>query len=256
MIKIINKILRCFKIIILRKTTFDHLITKDYLIQIIELLKIVKKKQINYILNNFKYSKAQLFQDFFVLSQLNFRKKGFFVEFGATNGFDLSNTFLLEKKFGWRGILCEPAKIWHKELKKKRKVKIETKCVWKKSNLTLTFNEANIAELSTIKEYSSSDCHKNNRKGNSYTVETVSLEDLLNKYKAPKIIDYLSIDTEGSEFEILSVFNFNKYKFRVITCEHNYTANRRKVFLLLTKYGYKRKFKKLSKFDDWYVLNK
>jgi FkbM family methyltransferase len=255
MIKFINKIFGFFNIKILRKSTFDRLILRDYLTQIIDLFKIVKKKQVSYILHNIKHSKAQLLQDFFVLSQLNFKKKGFFVEFGATDGFNLSNTLLLEKKFGWTGILCEPAKIWHKELKK-RKAKIETKCIWKKSNLTLAFKEANIAELSTIKEYVDSDYHENNRKGRSYSVETISLEDLLDKYKAPKIIDYLSIDTEGSEFEILSVFNFNKYKFRVITCEHNYTVNRKKVFLLLTKYGYKRKFKKLSKFDDWYVLNK
>ena len=256
MIKTINKILGYFDVSILRKSTFNRLIEKEYLIQFTELLKVVKKKHLDYILNNSKYSRSQLYQDLFVLSEVNFKKKGFFVEFGATDGFNLSNTFLLEKKFGWKGILCEPAKIWYKTLKKKRKVKIETKCIWKKSNLAIEFNETNIAELSTIKEYSNSDSHRNNRKGNSYTVMTISLEDLLNKYKAPKIIDYLSIDTEGSEFDILSTFNFNKYKFKVITCEHNYSANRKKIFLLLTRHGYKRKFKKLSKFDDWYVLSK
>ena len=55
-------------------------------------------------------SRSQLRQDLFVLSQLDFKRNGYFVEFGATNGFNLSNTHLMEKEFGWTGILAEPAK--------------------------------------------------------------------------------------------------------------------------------------------------
>jgi len=84
--------------------------------------------------------------------------------------------------------------------------------------------------------------------------KTISLEDLLGKYDAPSVIDYLSIDTEGSEFEILSSFNFEKYKFRIITCEHNYTENREKIHSLLNEKGYVRKYTEVSKFDDWFVL--
>ena len=76
------------------------------------------------------------------------------------------------------------------------------------------------------------------------------------KYSAPKIIDYLSIDTEGSEYEILKKFNFDKYIFSVITCEHNFTENRKKIFNLLTSKGYKRIFKDISRFDDWYIYDK
>lgn len=46
------------------------------------------------------------------------KKMVFFVEFGATNGVDLSNTHILEKKFNWDGVLAEPAHIWHSALKK------------------------------------------------------------------------------------------------------------------------------------------
>ena len=49
-----------------------------------------------------------------VLDQLNFKKNGFFVEFGAGNGEKFSNTFLLEKNFNWNGILAEPCKSFHK----------------------------------------------------------------------------------------------------------------------------------------------
>ena len=77
--------------------------------------------------------------------------------------------------------------------------------------------------------------------------------DLLEKYNAPKYIDYLSIDTEGSEYEILKNFDFEKYVFKIITIEHNYTSMRDKIFTLLTSKGYKRKYENLSQFDDWYV---
>jgi hypothetical protein len=86
-------------------------------------------------------------------------------------------------------------------------------------------------------------------------VETVSLEDLLLDYKAPKHIDFLSIDTEGSEFEILNAFDFRKYSFGVICVEHNFTINRDKIRALLEGNGYKQVHVELSEFDDWFVLD-
>ena len=71
--------------------------------------------------------------------------------------------------------------------------------------------------------------------------------------KYQKTIDYLSIDTEGSEFEILSNFDFETWKFAVITVEHNYTHDRERIYRLLSNYGYQRKFENLSAFDDWYI---
>ena len=91
------------------------------------------------------------------------------------------------------------------------------------------------------------------RKGVKYSVNSISLNDLLKKYNAPKNIDYLSIDTEGSEFEILNNFDFSFYDIKIITCEHNFGKNREKVHQLLKKNGYIRKMKEFSKFDDWYI---
>lgn len=201
-------------------------------------------------------STSQIGQDIFVLHELKFKRDGYFVEFGAANGKDLSNTYMLEKEMGWTGIVAEPAWIWHDELTKNRTCKISFDCVWSKSHELLSFNQALVPELSTIDDFSDKDAHAESRKsGDKYEVYTVSLMDLLKKYKAPKEIDYLSIDTEGSEFEILSAFDFDAYKIKTITCEHNFTPMRDKILELLVSKGYTRKYQEMSQFDDWYVLN-
>ena len=85
-------------------------------------------------------------------------------------------------------------------------------------------------------------------------MSTISLYDMLKKHNAPQFIDYLSIDTEGSEYEILNAFDFSAYRFGCITVEHNFTPMREKIFNLLSQNGYERKFTEFSRFDDWYVL--
>ena len=205
-------------------------------------------------LKEFKHSKSQLQQDLFVLLSFKFKSDGFFVEFGATDGLGLSNTYMLEKNFGWKGILAEPARSWHLSLKKNRSAEIETRCIWKESGKVLQFNETEVGELSTLDSFSNQDMHAHSREnGIKYEVETISLFDLRAEYKAPKFIDYLSIDTEGSEFEILENFDFTAYTFGFISCEHNFTENRSKVFDLLSRQGYVRIFEQCSQFDDWYL---
>lgn len=223
----------------------------------LEFLKRLRGTHSENLLRYLEFSKSQLRQDLFVLSQTNFKRDGFFVEFGATNGLDFSNTYLLEKEFGWRGILAEPAQIWHPHLFAYRNCHIETACVWAESNKTIRFNQVQVPELSTISSFSFSDNHASARKhGTSYEVQTISLTDLLERYSAPNKIDYLSIDTEGSEYDILKNFDFTKYEFEVITCEHNYTPKRKQIQVLLEKNGYRRVFEDLSKFDDWYVKDR
>lgn len=201
------------------------------------------------------YSKAQLRQDLFVLSELGYKKNGYFVEFGATNGVDLSNTHLLETQYNWTGILAEPATRWHADLVNNRVAKIDKRCVWRHSGESLVFNETDYPELSTVDFFSSSDHHAKARaSGKKYSVETVSLVDMLIEHQAPREMDYLSIDTEGSEFDILENFDFQRYQFKIITCEHNYSPMREKLSALFQKNGYQRKYETISQFDDWWVL--
>lgn len=220
----------------------------------IDLLLNTPREHISDIIRYFPQSTAQNRQDMFVLAQLAFKREGFFVEFGATNGIDHSNTYLLEKEFGWTGILAEPALCWHGALTKNRKAAIATQCVWKESNQTVPFYEIDAADLSTIDLARREDLHAQKRThGLRYDVPTISLQDLLIEHKAPRLIDYLSIDTEGSEFDILRNFDFERHRFRVITCEHNFTQTRDMIHNLLSRNGYKRTLEHVSKQDDWYV---
>lgn len=197
---------------------------------------------------------AQIMQDLFVLAQLGFKRNGYFVEFGACDGVKGSNTLLLEREYGWRGILAEPARIWHERLRENRNAAISTRCVWSRSGETVTFNETDLPALSTINSFSDTDHWAEERSnGRTYSVDTISLNDLLAESGAPREIDYISIDTEGSELEILRAFDFSKYHVSAVTCEHNYTPAREAIHALLTQRGFVRKCEMLSQFDDWYV---
>lgn len=213
-----------------------------------------KRAFVEFVLYNLPMSKAQLFQDLFVLFSLEQKKRGFFVEFGAADGIELSNTVLLEKSYEWQGILAEPARCWHGDLKKNRKCTIDTRCVWARSGEVVEFKEVREPELSTINKYSTKDGHSASRGvGEVYQVETVSLNDLLASNGAPSQIDYLSVDTEGSELDILGAFDFAKYDVRIITVEHNFTSDREKIYKLLTPRGFVRVLERFSMWDDWYI---
>ena len=203
-------------------------------------------------------SKSQISQDVFVSCQLQLWKptieSKYFVEFGATDGVALSNTYLLEKTFKWDGLLIEPARIWRERLITNRNCKIDFRCVFDESGKTIQFNESVDAVYSTIDQFSQADQHAGQRnRGDRYLVNTVSLNDVLEESGAPLVIDYLSIDTEGSEFQILQTVDFNKWTFKIITVEHNFMPHRILINEFLLKFGYKRVFNNFSHMDDWYV---
>jgi len=207
-------------------------------------------------LAGFPLSKAQLFQDLYVAYKLVDKRNGFFVEFGATNGVDLSNTCYLERVLGWNGILAEPMPTWHAELHANRRAAIDHRCVWWESGKNLDFVAAGkCPELSAIAEFADGDYNAGERAVGAKTINvaTVSLNDLLTDHGAPSLIDYLSVDTEGSELDILCAFDFDRFKVRIITVEHNYRDDIRAVMhQLLTANGYVREFERFSRFDDWY----
>lgn len=94
---------------------------------------------------------------------------------------------------------------------------------------------------------------KRNKDGYSVKVPTISLNDVFIKYFNWEKIDYMSVDTEGSEFLILSNFNFDKYGPKIVTVEHNFTSSENKLDSLFKENNYKRIFAAHTQFDAWYV---
>jgi FkbM family methyltransferase len=199
-----------------------------------------------------RLSRSQLGQDLWVLEQLGWKRNGFFVEFGATDGVLLSNSWLLEKHFGWSGICAEPNPKFFERLQQNRSCRLSSDCVFRSSGEQMKFVLADA--FGGLEDLGQDDQHVDKRNdyaavGEVITVTTLSLMDLLEQQGAPQLIDYLSIDTEGSELAILEGIDWNRYQFRCISVEHNFTEQRLDIQKLLEAQGYERRE---AQWDDWY----
>ena len=211
-------------------------------------------KFLEYLAINKWRSPSQLGQDLFVMYFLGGIKDGFFIEIGACDGIHLSNSLRLEK-IGWSGIISEPSPFWIKKIKN-RKCIISTKAVFNESNTKLDFSIIeNYPDLSGLKNSFDKDNNDKLRKDSKlHKVETITLNDLIEQKASNNNINYISIDTEGSEYEILKNFNFKKYNVDIFTIEHNFIDSKRNViFNLMTENDYLRVFQNISQWDDWYI---
>jgi FkbM family methyltransferase len=199
-------------------------------------------------------SRAQLHQDLWVLAETKQKRGGFFVEIGAYDGIEHSNTCLLEKEFGWTGILVEPNPKFHDVLRAQRSAALSTKAVYSRNGTVDFVSVREGAALSGIAGHAFDDRHADVRRNDSNVVpvEAITLNGLLREHAAPPVIDYLSIDTEGSEYEILRAFDFDAFDVRLLSVEHNRTPSETKVESLMRKQRYKRVFRRASRFDAWY----
>ena len=205
--------------------------------------------------------KSQLYQDVFAAFIIGEKFDKTFLEFGATNGFDLSNSYMLEKSLGWKGVLSEPSTQWHDYLRKNRPLSdIITDCIWSESGKELDFFISDVGVLSTLDAFKESDklsmpANTNTRikSGKNIFVKTISLNDVIQKNFEGKTPSYISIDTEGSEYQILSTFDFSKFRPVCFTVEHNFTNQHEKIDDLMKTNNYIRVFKNITAFDAWYV---
>ena len=222
------------------------------------------KNLLENFINSIKYNKiikSQLYQDVFVSFIVGEKFEKSFFEFGATDGIDLSNTYILETYLNWTGALSEPSPQWHKELINNRPdANIITECIWSESNKNLDFFVSDVGVLSSLFDFKESD--KNSMPGNTQariksgkviSVKTISLNDVIEKKFGSKTPSYISIDTEGSEYEILKAFNFKKFRPIIFTIEHNYTELESKIDKIMNSNDYIRVFKSNSAFDAWYI---
>lgn len=199
--------------------------------------------------------KSQNFQDLFALHYAKFKESGYFVEFGACDGVLLSNTYVLEKRFGWTGLLAEPASVWHESLSKNRNCSVYHDAI---SDVTGEVLELLVTdgspEVSALSKFNH-DFMQEYRQKNSQTqlVKTLSINDLLHKSGAPNYIDFFSIDTEGNEYFVLNALDFDKYSFGFLSVEHNNSPLKKDIMELMNSKGYVQVHEEVSKVDSWFV---
>jgi FkbM family methyltransferase len=208
---------------------------------------------LDFVSSGLSSSYAQRFQDMYGLWENNFATEGYFVEFGVMGGIAFSNTYVMEK-VGWDGVVSEPHPGQTKRVQKARSCTVSTKCVHDSTGDTITFHAVKgRPALSTIQGFGTTDERSHFREEYvAHEVETITLNDLLDEAGAPDVVDFLSIDTEGSEAVILRAYDFERRPIRALVVEHN-DVQREELYELLTGQGYRRKWTHLSGHDDWYV---
>jgi len=173
-------------------------------------------------------------QDKFVLEHLNEMRNGYFVDIGAHDGITFSNTHVLEKNFGWKGLLIEANPAIIDSLRHERKSIIAHETLWS----TSCEMEFKSIEGGTLSGLSNTLTHKKalTRPNKPYFVMTKTLDQVLDQYECPNHINYMSIDIEGAEYDVLSTFSFSR-TFDVISIEH--LKNKEEIITLLNNKGYK-----------------
>jgi len=194
---------------------------------------------------------SQSDQDKWVTEFYQNKKNGFFVEVGAYDGIQTSNTYFLEKELEWDGLCIEANFNIFQKLKINRKSK----------NINLAVNNF-LGEC-----FFGGD--KVSQHGTKVNCDTLNNILLINR--CPPKIDYLSLDIEGYEIIALESLDFNYFDIGLITVEHNSylvgETNKNKIFELLSKNGFTRKFNNVlcedtnplwykKPYEDWYVNNK
>ena len=152
----------------------------------------------------------------YIHNQIN----GVFVDVGAFDGETGSNSYFFEKALGWTGICIEPQLDQYQKLLSKRDcISINAAAFNKNTNIKFR-KTGSSPQLSGIVG-----CHdiggfmKNVTQIQIIDIPTVQLKDLFHQYNI-QIIDYLSIDTEGSEFEVLKGIDWNFIHINIINLEH------------------------------------
>lgn len=183
-------------------------------------------------------------QDAYVLRTLGRLRPGFFLDSGASDGIRCSNTRQLEQHYGWTGICVEPDPVFFQQLTRSRHCTCVNCCLYAFDG-TVPFVRA--GTISGVPDEFAPDMLPHVRgalglpDGAPLPVEPASCRtaaSLLKEFGAPRVIDYWSLDTEGSELTILRSFPFSDYLVRMLTVEHNWSADRAAIHDLLVRQGF------------------
>jgi hypothetical protein len=187
---------------------------------------------------------SQLGQDKWILGEVfPGVEDGFFVDVGSWDARIDSNSKALEER-GWSGICVDPfPRNWVD-----RRCQLFREVAYDRPGETIEFRVA--GAFGGIDEHIG---HWRQRVEGRPVVEfrTTTLGDVLARAGAPRFIHYVSIDTEGSEYEVLQGFPFEQYRVGAFSIEHNYEQpKRRQIGRLLDQHGYR--FVREQLVDDWY----
>lgn len=214
----------------------------------------------SFIRENLGISLSQLQQD--LVAQFIYLKANeldgsgispYYVEIGANDGIYLSNTYSLEKNLGWKGILSEANQsVVPKLLVNRLNSLIDVRAVTNKSGQSLVFMMTENSEYSSLKGAS---VHSSQFKGSVESiVESVSLTDLLTEYSAPRTVGFLSVDTEGNEYEIIQGLDSNIHRFSFVAVE--VSKNSEQIKSLMESLGYTQILEQISLWDQWWIDTK
>lgn len=187
---------------------------------------------------------SQVGQDKWVVGYFG-NQRGFFVDIGAANGIELSNTYLLEQR-GWTGVCVEANRDHFEQLKQNRKCSLVYGAIYSEDKY-VPFKELGWASQITDR--------------GKIKIEAITFKTLFELCKVPKIIDYVSLDIEGGEYDALLGFPFDKYKVKLWTIEHNFASDKgrlkEKIKSIMIKNGYKIAKENVicgdDPFEDWWM---
>jgi FkbM family methyltransferase len=177
-----------------------------------------------------KYQSDILIDKF--INEIIFRNKkdGFFVEIGALDGIIFSNSYIFEKYLNWSGLCVEPDLRWRDSIIQNRKCNISFNVISDTSDLDVEFCIHKNGGESFVKTEKRNWIYDNDIL-DTYKVKTLTLTDLLDLNNSPKLIDWISVDTEGSEINIISKFlSDSKYTVNFINIEHTSNDDIDKLF--------------------------
>jgi FkbM family methyltransferase len=162
---------------------------------------------------------------------------GYFVEVGAGDGRTHSNTYSLERDYGWTGVAIEANPDYIPGLNANRACHCIHSCVDREAGEIDFFRFGHMGGI--IGTDTDNDREKrgtliHNRRNRIVRMQTSTLWEILQMVEAPCVIDYLSIDVEGAEYRVLSRFPFDLFSFKAITVERPTT----RIHALLTQNGY------------------
>ncbi len=178
------------------------------------------------------------------------KKNGFFVDIGAHDGYTLSNSYFFEDKRDWDGICIEPMPNVFSDLSKKRKCKCINAAISKTFGEVEFLIDKKFDMLSCI--YNEKDRYKiENGEAELIKVPSIPLNEILKDINHP--IDFISIDTEGYELEVLESIDLDRFDITAFTIENNSKGGHLRDYLVPRGYTY---VTTLGDLDEVFVKNR